>query len=104
LGGCGPVVMRKPGLISGEARPRDRPRPCRSNHAGALFGHRQRPRGPPHHHLWMPGGTRALRKPHRAFCAPGGVMRRLPVLAGRAAAGPGIPGAACSLDPVERVR
>src|SRR5580704_747201 len=34
-GGCGPVNVKGPGLISGETRPLDRLRPCRSAPAGA---------------------------------------------------------------------
>jgi hypothetical protein len=45
LGGLRPSQCEGPGLISGETRPLDRLRPCRSP-LRARFGHRQRPQGP----------------------------------------------------------
>ena len=76
LGGLRPSRREGPGLISGETRPLDRLRPCRSP-LRACFGHRQRPQGPrscPHpvQDPW----PRLLNRPHDPPAPPASCATR----------------------------
>jgi hypothetical protein len=79
LGGLRPSQREGPGLISGETRPLDRLRPCRSP-LRARFGHRQRPQGPrscPNRpKRWLSLPSEATQVPHNPPFAPSATRHR----------------------------